>query len=162
MLSQIPLSDIVNAEEGHSFFWRSHGLRLEVRGHPDLHFDIGSAESRDAAKDAILSAVKAHAAKADAKPKKSTAETPPLKRYLEDATRDMKLEFTTEQLSLLPKVIGGDASDEKQRKLGRMRIALMTIGSRGDVQPQLALALRVSRAAEAASGLKLTSLCSCS
>lgn len=106
-----------------------------------------------------MSAVKEHAAKADAQPKKPSTETPPLKRYLEEATRDMKLEFTTEQLSLLPKVIGGDASDEKQRKLGRMRIALMTIGSRGDVQPQLALALRVRRAAEIACGSKLTFPC---
>ncbi|PWN44933.1 UDP-Glycosyltransferase/glycogen phosphorylase [Ceraceosorus guamensis] len=147
---KIPLSDLQGVEAERSFRWRTFGLRVHIRGYRDEWFDFSSQKDRDAMLEALNGVIaklkqKEFDHRDDASVKRGISKVSDATRML-TAEPEQTLSLTKEQMKFLPKVVNVSADVEHNvRRLGRLRIALMTIGSRGDVQPLIGLALELKK-----------------
>ncbi|KAK5942715.1 Sterol 3-beta-glucosyltransferase [Knufia obscura] len=152
----LPLKDIENVDKEKGFRFGYHGLVLVIRGHEELFFEFSSVESRDdctvtllkslesvryLAESGLLSQLESEAAETakienlmlqEARRGSGVAasDTPPL---VKDGTTFVSDETTPILFD------DGKASIIDFKPPRGLRITCLTIGSRGDVQPYVAL-----------------------
>ncbi|SPO25608.1 probable UDP-glucose:sterol glucosyltransferase Ugt53A1 [Ustilago trichophora] len=157
---KVPLNDIQGVDTYRSMLWHHHGLVVHIRAHSDMFFDFMSKENRDLVlstlkrivqakddqkKDADRASVTAasddsHATKVEGAsqsggPSKKSA----TQALLHNAEADVPV-FEPDVLAYLPRVVNLDRNIVRDSiRISPMRIYCLTIGSRGDVQPYIAL-----------------------
>ncbi|EHK21127.1 glycosyltransferase family 1 protein [Trichoderma virens Gv29-8] len=148
----LPLKDIENAHKEKGFRFGYSGLVVVIRGHEELFFEFRQAEIRDDCAVTLLQCLETdrnlqesgileqhykHEASAAA------AERDALKLATGDvfADRELQLAQSTASLSQAPNILGDDMETSviQFKSPHPMRITCLTIGSRGDVQPYIAL-----------------------
>ncbi|KAJ1033093.1 hypothetical protein NDA16_000371 [Ustilago loliicola] len=163
---KVPLNDIQGVDTYRSMLWHHHGLVIHIRAHSDMHFDFLLKGNRDMVLSTLKRTVQAkddnkkdadranliattshdgsqdsHATRFDGEsssdsqqPKKSATEA-----LLRNAESDVPV-FEPDMLAYLPKVVNLDRNTVRDSlRILPMRIYCLTIGSRGDVQPYIAL-----------------------
>ena len=148
----VPFRDIDNCAKEKGFRWGYPGMVLIIRGHEELFFDFGSHGVRDdcvvtvlrrldvmksALESVILSQDEREEAEAAAAENQLLRDA--AKERLTEEERDLLLD--KERIAAAPPVVFDDPSasviDLRPKK--PMQITCLTIGSRGDVQPYIAL-----------------------
>jgi sterol 3beta-glucosyltransferase len=148
----LPLKDIENVDKEKGFRFGYAGLVVVIRGHEELFFEFGRAETRDGCTIAILrnleatrylrdSAVLGGADDEDAQI--AVAEHDALQRARNEEFHDHEVQLPNQASSSsdAPTILFDDpkASFVNFKPSQPMRITCLTIGSRGDVQPYIAL-----------------------
>lgn len=148
----LPLKDIENVEKEKGFRFAYQGLVVVIRGHEELFFEFRNVEIRDdcaitlirnleAARYLKESGILPHDETESAEA--AVAERDALRnaRLDEYATHEMGLPRDASGLSDAPTILFDDpkASFLDFKPTEPMRITCLTIGSRGDVQPYIAL-----------------------
>ncbi len=149
----IPLKDIQNVGKEKGFRWGYPGMVLVIRGHEELFFDFGSSEVRDDCAVTVLRALDAtHSALESVllteEEQDGASEAAMEHELLQDARKDS---YEGHRQKALAAADGGtigempiifddpNASVLDFRPKTSLRITCLTIGSRGDVQPYIAL-----------------------
>ncbi|KAL8345659.1 hypothetical protein RB601_005620 [Gaeumannomyces tritici] len=149
----LPLKDIENAHKEKGFRFGYSGLVVVIRGHEELFFEFGQADIRDDCTITLLQQLEEARYLRDSgllcQEEKEDAETAAAER---DALQEARQEEHPEHEIPLPKQtsVVSDAptilfDDPKASFLNfkpphPLRVTCLTIGSRGDVQPYIALA----------------------
>ena len=151
----LPLRDIENVDKEKGFRFGYSGLVIVIRGHEELFFEFGQSEVRDDCAVTLLDNLESmrylqesgllmqeDKAEADA----AKAEHQMLQEARNDghSEHDMKLPKTAEETAhpeQAPPILFDDprASILNFKPTESLRITCLTIGSRGDVQPYIAL-----------------------
>ncbi|CAG8275388.1 unnamed protein product [Penicillium salamii] len=146
----LPFKDIENVEKEKGFRFGYHGLVVIVRGHEELFFEFRQADSRDdcavtlhqnleSVKYLVESGLLAEEEREEVEAAKAEH------RMLEEARMDHPEEqdacptLTEESSEIHPFFDDPRASIINFKPAGSLRITCLTIGSRGDVQPYIAL-----------------------
>ncbi|KAK5169131.1 Sterol 3-beta-glucosyltransferase [Saxophila tyrrhenica] len=149
----IPFRDIQNVGKEKGFRWGYPGMVLVIRGHEELFFDFSAAELRDDCAVTVLRALDVTKSALESvmlteEEQDEAAEAAMENELLQDARRDS---YEEDHRKALDAVGGGgigempimfddpNASVLDFRPKTSMRITCLTIGSRGDVQPYIAL-----------------------
>lgn len=163
---RFPVHDLKGAEiQTNNFRVRFHGMAVQISGHPDLHFEFFSKGARDATLARVNELVEDHkklhkdedksgqdmVRAAAANTIEFDETTPAADRSARTDKRQQTMGVLTttqdepfslaipdEAISHLPNIINDRSGAKKVRA---RRFALLTIGSRGDIQPYIALAL---------------------
>lgn len=151
----LPLKDIENVDKEKGFRFGYHGLVLVIRGHEELFFEFSSAEHRDDCTVTLLHSLETARYMAEsgvlAKQDEDDAEVAKEEhRKLQEARRGsggdhiLVLPDTAEAIyshEESPPVLFDDprASIINFKPTASLRVTCLTIGSRGDVQPYIAL-----------------------
>ncbi|EME80828.1 glycosyltransferase family 1 protein, partial [Pseudocercospora fijiensis CIRAD86] len=143
----IPYKDILNVSKQRGFRWGYPGLVLVIRGYEELFFDFPSNGLRD---DCVVTVLKNLESLETAA--QSTLLTQEEQQDAEDAAAENELlrdartssadhDFTDELRSAMSPILYDDpsASTAALKPKKSLRITCLTIGSRGDVQPYIAL-----------------------
>ena len=150
----LPLKDIENVdkEKGFKFGW--HGMVVMVRGHEELFFEFAQAEVRDDCAVTLLQSLESirylqESGLLSPEDKEDAMVAKAEHQMLQDARIDghaeskakAVLEEPEEALAETPPVLFDDprASIINFKPTESLRITCLTIGSRGDVQPYIAL-----------------------
>jgi len=145
----IPLKDILNVEKSKGYRYGSYGMVVTIRGHEEVFFEFGKADDRDVCVIGLLRALMAvedleestflteqEAIEAET----AAAEHDLLQNLHNDgetgANTNVK-DVQDEGQPVLFDDISASILDFKPKE--PMRITCLTIGSRGDVQPYIAL-----------------------
>lgn len=141
----LPLKDIENAHKEKGFRFGYSGLVVVIRGHEELFFEFRQAEIRDDCAVTLLqcleidrnlqeSGLLSLASKEEAKA--AIAEREALKLAGQETFTDREPQSATH-----PAILGDDLETSviQFKAPHSMRITCLTIGSRGDVQPYIAL-----------------------
>lgn len=150
---KVPLADISGVEAAKAFRYHYYGIRVHIRGHPDLAFEFGSTADRDLTLNTLSEIITERAKRkseeekreADGKEEVKSINSENLKKEANDPVKTLlKQDFLEEDLKanaehyhFLPKVVNSTQRDTRDIK--PMNIVCLTIGSRGDVQPFIAL-----------------------
>ena len=145
----IPFRDIINVQKQRGFRWGYPGLVLVIRGYEELFFEFPSPGLRDDCVVTILKSLDTISATESViltDEEQQTAQDAATENELllaarKDgyALRDVKLPENLNQFEV-PAVIGDDGLSALESKpVTPMRITCLTIGSRGDIQPYIAL-----------------------
>lgn len=159
---KIPLADITGIESAKAFRFHYYGVRIHIRGHPDLCIEFGSRTDRDETLNTMSEIVSKRAERKSSEEEKAKAkeekkevdddkksitsqtsnpkvmERDPTSTLLDSAQyQDEELKASAEHYHFLPKVVNSQRADT--RDIQPMNIVCLTIGSRGDVQPFIAL-----------------------
>jgi sterol 3beta-glucosyltransferase len=152
----LPLKDIENVEKEKGFRFGYHGLVLVIRGHEELFFEFSSAEHRDDCTVTLLQNIESlkylaepgpvaqedHEEAEVAKAEHEMLQEARRKGYAEHdmrlPTHDPEDETTPDEA---PPILFDDprASIVNFTPTQSLKITCLTIGSRGDVQPYIAL-----------------------
>ncbi|KAK4955303.1 Sterol 3-beta-glucosyltransferase [Elasticomyces elasticus] len=152
----VPFKNILNMEKEKGFRWGYPGMVVVIRGHEELFFDFGSNGLRDDCVVTMLRTLEAvraleesiiltadESSRADA----AAAEYEKLSGARKDASADHDAEFaeTLGHLDSSTPIIFDDpeASILDFKPKESLRITCLTIGSRGDIQPYIALCKRL-------------------
>lgn len=151
----LPLKDIENVDKEKGFRFGYSGLVIVIRGHEELFFEFSQAEVRDDCAITLLENLESMRYLEEsgllAQQDKEEAETAKAEhRALQEARQDghneheLKLPRSVDQLTLsheAPPILFDDprASIINFKPTESLRITCLTIGSRGDVQPYIAL-----------------------
>ncbi|KAL8711105.1 MAG: hypothetical protein Q9220_004486 [cf. Caloplaca sp. 1 TL-2023] len=151
----LPLKDIENVDKEKGFRFGYSGLVIVVRGHEELFFEFNQAEIRDDCAITLLENLESMRYLQEsgllAEEDKREAETAKAEhRALQDARQDghnghdIRLPKSVEQLTPsheAPAILFDDprASILNFKPTESLRVTCLTIGSRGDVQPYIAL-----------------------
>lgn len=136
---KLPLADIQDVRLSKAYRWHYHGLRVQIRAHEDILFEVRSEEQRDKAVAWILDAVKGRKARQNStfeERQQKTREESPARRLAQHSSLEVP-SIPKEAINLLPKIV--NAAPGMVHRVSPMKIICLTIGSRGDVQPYLAL-----------------------
>ncbi|KAL6876836.1 glycosyltransferase family 1 protein [Trichoderma novae-zelandiae] len=145
----LPLKDIENAHKEKGFRFGYSGLVVVIRGHEELFFEFGTAEVRDDCAVTLLQGLETNRHVQESgileqhyrdDARAAIAERDALSSARGEAFTDHLTQSTS--LSQVPNISGGDdmeASVIQFKAPHPMRITCLTIGSRGDVQPYIAL-----------------------
>jgi len=148
----LPLKDVENVEKENGFRFGYSGLVVVIRGHEELFFEFGKAEVRDDCAITLIQNLEAtrylresgllgqeeiQSAEAAAAERDALAEA----RQEEYPAHEIKLPHQTTDLSDAPTILFDDpkASFLNFKPAEPLRVTCLTIGSRGDVQPYIAL-----------------------
>lgn len=149
----LPYKDIINVQKSRGFRWGSQGMVLVIRGHEELFFDFSGDGMRDEATVIVLRALE----KAQTIEQSSlltqeeqddaataAAENRLLQNFRRDsyANQDLQIPGTADEDDPATRAIIFDGPDVDMLDLKPkkpLRITCLTIGSRGDVQPYVAL-----------------------
>lgn len=148
----LPLRDVENVEKENGFRFGYSGLVVVIRGHEELFFEFGKAEVRDDCAITLIQNLEAtrylresgllgeeeiQSAEAAAAERDALAEA----RQEEYPAHEIKLPRQTTGLSDAPTILFDDpkASFLNFTPTEPLRVTCLTIGSRGDVQPYIAL-----------------------
>ncbi|CBQ72895.1 probable Ugt53a1-UDP-glucose:sterol glucosyltransferase Ugt53A1 [Sporisorium reilianum SRZ2] len=157
---KVPLNDLQGVDTYRSMLWHHFGLVVHIRAHSDMFFDFTSKQNRDLVLSTLKRVVEAkqthkddaerasvntasdgsHATKVEAGDASAKAGgKPPASVLLNDSVGEVPV-FEPEVLSYLPRVVNLDRDTMRNAlRVSPMRIYCLTIGSRGDVQPYIAL-----------------------
>lgn len=150
----LPLKDIENVDKEKGFRFGYHGLVIVIRGHEELFFEFSATDSRDDCVVTLLqnlesvrymveSGILAQQDQEDANIAKAEHEMLQEARKDPAGDRNLQLPKTTEAPGLdeTPPILFDDprASIINFKPTQSLRITCLTIGSRGDVQPYIAL-----------------------
>ncbi|KAI9654928.1 MAG: Sterol 3-beta-glucosyltransferase [Bathelium mastoideum] len=149
----LPLKDIENVTKEKGFRYNHSGLVLAIRGHEELFFEFSPAELRDDCAVTVLQALESvkfleesgfltREEKADAEIAK--AEHQQLQDARQDGHAEHELQLPKRAVDTeaeAPPVLFDDprASILNFKPTESLRVTCLTIGSRGDVQPYIAL-----------------------
>jgi sterol 3beta-glucosyltransferase len=148
----LPLKDVENVEKENGFRFGYSGLVVVIRGHEELFFEFGKAELRDDCAITLIQNLEAtrylresgllgqdeiQSAEVAAAERDALAEA----RQEEYPAHEIKLPHQTSTLSDAPTILFDDpkASFLNFTPTEPLRVTCLTIGSRGDVQPYIAL-----------------------
>lgn len=148
----LPLKDIENAHKEKGFRFGYSGLVVVIRGHEELFFEFGQADIRDDCTVTLIQGLEKFRALQDAGglddeddegDEEYIAERDALKTARQEEFPEHELEQQP-QPPALPNATtilmeDGDASFLQFKPSAPMNITCLTIGSRGDVQPYIAL-----------------------
>jgi sterol 3beta-glucosyltransferase len=146
---RIPLYDIQGTSEGKAFLWHHHGLRIRIRAHEDMTLETRDRDVRDQILTLIKSSM-AQEVKMDCEQVQSEQT-----RREEERSHPSKLEMLARQerharvatspahINLIPRAVNMHRS--QHLVVQPMKVHCLTIGSRGDVQPYVALCKRLQR-----------------
>ncbi len=138
---RLPLSKVRCAKTFRTFPIKYHGLTLELLGQSDLKFQFKTAEIRDEAMTRINTAITSRSDKLLRSPTRSKQHSmievfsPPARTLAVAKASELPFELRAS----LPKVINVDRETVNARP--KLHFVCLTIGSRGDVQPYIALGL---------------------
>ncbi|KAK3708966.1 Sterol 3-beta-glucosyltransferase [Vermiconidia calcicola] len=148
----VPFKQIVNAGKEKGFRWGYPGMVLVIRGHEELFFDFGSQGVRDDCVVTVLRGLDVTRAAAESfiltDQEEQEAQDAALEHeLLQDARKDNygvhdhKIPHDVDQKMAGVPIVFDDpsASVLDFRPKRSLRITCLTIGSRGDVQPYIAL-----------------------
>lgn len=148
----LPIRDIENATKSSGFRMGYHGLVVVIRGHEELFFEFGDSSLRDDLSAFLHRGIEAtrflrDSGELDSEEKEEAENAVAEQKALEEARRE---EFPQHELS--PPPLASNASDGPTvifddpkasfinfKPDKSLRITCLTIGSRGDVQPYIAL-----------------------
>jgi len=158
----LPLRDIETADKEKGFRFGYAGLVVVIRGHEELFFEFSKGEDRDDCAVMIIQSLEAqrYLGETEAVVDKEELEDAALAVAERDALREARGEEFPDHEVQLPRAVadvGGEVpveaptilfDDPKASFLNfkpthSMRITCLTIGSRGDVQPYIALCKRL-------------------
>jgi sterol 3beta-glucosyltransferase len=151
----LPLKDIENVDKEKGFRFGYHGLVIVIRGHEELFFEFSSADHRDDCTVTLLHSLETvrYMVESGLLVKQDEDDSDAAKaehKLLQEARRssvqmhDIKLPETVETIysaEEAPPILFDDprASVINFKPTASLRITCLTIGSRGDVQPYIAL-----------------------
>ncbi|CCF52740.1 hypothetical protein NDA11_004010 [Ustilago hordei] len=165
---KVPLNDIQGVDTYRSMLWHHHGLVVHIRAHSDMFFDFVSKGNRDMVLSTLKRVVQAkddnkkeadgasfvttttthdgsqdsHTTKIDgdsSTDSQQASKESATEALLRNAEGEVPL-FEPDMLAYLPKVVNLDRNSQRDAlRILPMRIYCLTIGSRGDVQPYIAL-----------------------
>ena len=151
----LPLKDIENVDKEKGFRFGYHGLVIVIRGHEELFFEFSSADHRDDCTVTLLHSLESvrYMVESGLLAKQDEDDSDAAKaehKLLQEARRssvqmhDIKLPETVETIysaEEAPPILFDDprASVINFKPTASLRITCLTIGSRGDVQPYIAL-----------------------
>ncbi|GAB1317109.1 Sterol 3-beta-glucosyltransferase [Madurella fahalii] len=148
----LPLKDIENVDKEKGFRFGYAGLVVVIRGHEELFFEFGKAEIRDGCTIAILRNLEATRYLRDStvldgaeeeEAQVAVAEHNALQRARNEELHDhgVQLPHQASSSSETPTILFDDpkASFLNFKPSKSMKVTCLTIGSRGDVQPYIAL-----------------------
>ncbi|KAL2132336.1 hypothetical protein VTI74DRAFT_3940 [Chaetomium olivicolor] len=148
----LPLRDIENVDKEKGFRFGYAGLVVVIRGHEELFFEFNRAEIRDDCTITILQSLEATrylrdsslldgAEAEDAQAAVAEHDALQKARHDEFADREIQLPRDASNISEAPTILFDDpkASFLNFKPAHPLRITCLTIGSRGDVQPYIAL-----------------------
>ncbi|KAL2179525.1 glycosyltransferase family 1 protein [Thermothelomyces heterothallicus CBS 202.75] len=152
----LPLRDIENVDKEKGFRFGYAGLVVVIRGHEELFFEFHKAEIRDDCTITILQSLEAmrYLPESDIpdgvdseEAQAAVAEHVALQKARDEefADHDVRLPREAPSISETPTILFDDpkASFLNFKPSQSMRITCLTIGSRGDVQPYIALCKRL-------------------
>lgn len=148
----IPIQDILNSESAKGYRFGMHGLVVIIKGHEELFFEFGSATRRDLCAELLKKQLdQIHLGQTevelpgfvdDARTEKFFSEGWELQNPLNRSATVLSMQSQTDSL---PAVMFTSSSSTfltfKPSK--PLHFTLLTIGSRGDVQPYIALGKRL-------------------
>jgi sterol 3beta-glucosyltransferase len=146
----IPIGDILTSEKSKGYRFGMHGLVVIIKGHEELFFEFNSGTRRDLCAELLgkqLEDVHEREAQGDSQSSPSSAKREAL--FLEELETPNSLIDSmpniSEQTDTLPAVMFTSSSSTfltfKPRE--PLHFTFLTIGSRGDVQPYIALGKRL-------------------
>ncbi|RFU73949.1 autophagy-related 26 [Trichoderma arundinaceum] len=148
----LPLKDIENAHKEKGFRFGYSGLVVVIRGHEELFFEFRRAEIRDDCAVTLLQCLETdrHLQESgilergyNEEANAAIAERDALKSARQEvfAGHELQLPQSTASLPHAPAILGDDMETSviQFKSPHSMRITCLTIGSRGDVQPYIAL-----------------------
>lgn len=148
----LPLQDIENVDKEKGFRFGYSGLVVVIRGHEEIFFEFGQAEVRDDCTITLLKSLESIRALREAgllnqeeedDDDHAMAERDALKsaREGEFPSHELQMPRHNSTVSNAPTILldESDASFLNFKPQQSMRITCLTIGSRGDVQPYIAL-----------------------
>ncbi|KDN52001.1 glycosyltransferase family 1 protein [Tilletiaria anomala UBC 951] len=136
---RVPVSDLVQVETSKAFRWHHFGLTLHIKGHADLFFELNSEHERD---DALRTIEKAMADAKDGHAYPDTEGKLASSKAKDAVVMDQEAVavgpvVSHDSVNFLPKLVNPSAGQAP--RLAPMRICIPVIGSRGDIQPFIAL-----------------------
>lgn len=145
----LPIADIENVTKEQGFRFGYSGLVVVIRGHEELFFEFGAASTRD---DCEIMILRQMARKSDQLTRSLTGESLAARNALAEA-RIMSYHDALKQRlpedvvpDSVPLIVSSDSKDSAMldapilKPVERCHFTCLTIGSRGDVQPYIALA----------------------
>lgn len=145
----IPFKDILNVEKSKGYVYRSYGMVITIKGHEEVFFEFSGADDRDDCVVGVLRSLEAVENLDDSalltEQEALEAETAAAEHALLQEARDAdnfgsKLDNRDLPDNGAPIMFDdGNASILEFKPKEPMRITCLTIGSRGDVQPYIAL-----------------------
>jgi sterol 3beta-glucosyltransferase len=149
----LPLKDIENVDKEKGFRFGYSGLVVVIRGHEEIFFEFGQADMRDDCAITLLQNLESvrylkESGLLSLEEKESAENAVAEHKALQEARQeghaehDLKLPRSTEDISTeSPPILFDDprASILNFKPTESLRITCLTIGSRGDVQPYIAL-----------------------
>ncbi len=142
-LMLLPLSDVISVAKHHAFQPGQHGLVIVIRGHEEIFLEFPAEEKRDEASKVIESILEQALAPGDRGVSAERADflvLRDLNEKLEAGPRRTTSSSSDEETSSdLSKSISSGSALLAGKPDAPLRITMLTIGSRGDVQPYIAL-----------------------
>ncbi|CAN6657731.1 sterol 3-beta-glucosyltransferase [Trichomonascus vanleenenianus] len=138
----LPLQDIENVTQEKGFRFGYSGLVLVIHGHEEIFFEFSSTNSRDDCEIMVLrelDKVKAQIEKTESNTSSSHMSASYYHRSARLCTYEDAVRSET-NLELPPTIIDERRATWTQKPICSKHFTLLTIGSRGDVQPYIALA----------------------
>ncbi|KAF3910895.1 hypothetical protein ABW20_dc0107869 [Dactylellina cionopaga] len=154
----LPLRDVENVDKERGFRFSYHGLVVTIRGHEELFFEFAGLENRDDCGSTLTKAIdnvrQMHASQLITPEQKANAEIAKREHDMLQEARleaghlehEMKLPQTTKEVASghamdVPPIVFDDphTSIVHFKPQESLRFTCLTIGSRGDVQPYIAL-----------------------
>lgn len=147
----LPLKDIETVDKEKGFRFGYSGLVVVIRGHEEIFFEFAKAENRDDCAITIIQSLDAARYLAEAQEEEEAqaaeAERDALNQARNEEFPDHEIELPRQAsgVSDAPTILFDDpkASFLNFKPSEPMRITCLTIGSRGDVQPYIALCKRL-------------------
>ncbi|PYH97028.1 sterol 3-beta-glucosyltransferase [Aspergillus ellipticus CBS 707.79] len=145
----LPLKDVENVDKEKGFRFGYHGLVVVIRGHEELFFEFSASDARDDCAVTLHQGLESmrflmesgYLAEEEEKDESEAASTE--HRKLQEARLDIGMQGSrsalTESSELHPIFDDPRASIINFKPTESLRITCLTIGSRGDVQPYIAL-----------------------
>ncbi|KEY74708.1 hypothetical protein S7711_05459 [Stachybotrys chartarum IBT 7711] len=153
----LPLKDIENVDKEKGFRFGYSGLVLVIRGHEELFFEFGQGEVRDDCAITLLQSIETtrylkevgevgnleQEKREEEESARAEREALESARQEEFPQHELDLPHDTAALSNAPTILLDDpeGSFSVAKPAQGMKVTCLTIGSRGDVQPYIALCL---------------------
>lgn len=140
----LPHSDIENVEKKQGFRFGYSGLVIVIHGHEEVFFEFGSSDSRDDCAVTLLRQLDALRNKSadDIPEPKMTKEELELAKAHKHSILDSHM-LRAQEIMETPLIFESTSFDESLmlvKPSKKLKFTCLTIGSRGDVQPYIALA----------------------